>query len=546
MWPFGEENIYQAIAEVYLPLLTLLDELADEQLDVAITLSITPILAEQLVDADIQQGFVTYCHDRMARLQTDIERFKHTEQAEPLALAQRYHSQYEQLVKRFVQRYKSNLITALRGHAEAGRLELVASAATHALLPLLLPEPWLKLQVELGVATFKRLFGQAPAGFWLPECGYRPAKLINNQWHQGLEATLEAQGIRYFFTEYHAIEVASSQSLAQQQAAQHQHARLHATPSPHAQDDTTTLTTHQAYRLANSALAFIARNNAASFQVWSASYGYPGDGAYREFHKSDEQSGAKYWRLTDKTLGLGDKTWYQPDLAQAKVAEHAQHFVDLLLEQAQQPTGLSSEGSAPIINVAFDTELFGHWWYEGTDWLKAVLKLLAQQPQLKVSTASAALAQQPPQQALALPECTWGEGGQFWVWQNQQTDWIAPTLEALGNRLLTTFAKQRDTLEANPLLQRVALQAIRELLIMQASDWPFLITTYQAKDYAIKRLEGHRANLWQLLGMLDTAHVDAQALKHLESLNNPFAWLTWHMAVAMLGLPQASVAVAQP
>jgi 1,4-alpha-glucan branching enzyme len=545
MWPFGEENIYQAMAEVYLPLLTLLDDLAEEQLEVAITLSITPILAEQLTDADIQQGFVTYCHDRMARLQTDIERFKHAQQAEPLALAQRYHSQYDQLVKRFVQRYKSNLITALRGHAEAGRVELVASAATHALLPLLMPEAWLNLQVELGVATFKRLFGQAPAGFWLPECGYRPAKLINNQWHKGLEATLEAQGIAYFFTEYHAIGGASSHSLAQQQAAQHQQARLQPT-SPNATQPQVTLSTHQAYHLAESPLSIIARNNAASFQVWSASYGYPGDGAYREFHKSDEQSGAKYWRLTDKTLGLGDKTWYQPELAKAKVAEHAQHFVDLLLEQAQQPTGLNTEGSAPIINVAFDTELFGHWWYEGIDWLKTVLTLLAQQPQLNVSTASVALAQQPPQQALVLPECTWGEGGQFWVWQNQQTDWIAPTLEALGNRLLATFEKQRDTLEANPLLQRVALQAIRELLIMQASDWPFLITTYQAKDYAIKRLEGHRANLWQLLGMLDSDQVDTQALRHLETLNNPFGWLTWPMAAAMLGMPQASVAVAQP
>jgi 1,4-alpha-glucan branching enzyme len=531
MWPFGEETIYQAMAEVYVPLLALLDEVAASQWPVALTLSLTPILAEQLNDADLQQGFVSYCHDRMARLQADIKRFEALQQPEPLALAKRYHHQYEQVVHRFVGLYKSNLIAALRAHAEAGRLELVASAATHALLPLMRQEPWLRLQLRLGVATFKRLFGQAPKGFWLPECGYRPAKAVGAHWLPGLETLLQDEGLAYFFTEYHAVEAASSHSQAQQLAASQATALPKAAVLP-------LVGTHQAYHVAESNVAVLARNNVASFQVWSASYGYPGDGAYREFHKSDDLSGAKYWRLTDKTLDLDHKQWYQPEQALAKVAAHAEHFVALLHSEAQAATAATGNPS-PLINVAFDTELFGHWWYEGNAWLKAVLSRLAQTPELHAVTASQALTLEASTPSVTLPECTWGEGGLFWVWQNQHTEWIHTALDDVSAKLYQLLAQQHTAVEASPLLQRLALQAVRELLVMQASDWPFLITTRQAKDYAVNRLEGHRANLWQLVGMLSTLDVNETALEQLESATNPFSWLTWPMLHGLLGLPQA-------
>lgn len=525
VWPFGEENLFECLAETYVPLLEMLFRLKADGISPQLTLGITPVLLEQLQDPYLLDGFSRYLNARMERARQDAQRFAADPfQGDPRqTLAERLLNFYEWVRQTFVERLNRDLVGGFRQLQEEGHIELVASAATHGLLPLLGNDASINAQVQLGIRTYRQCFGRAPQGFWLPECGYRPgipataasggggASALGRA---GLEAALQEAGIGYFFSEYHAIEGASSSYNARLlQPVQPQTAAVEQKP---------VLSTHQAYRLQGSPLAVLGRNNVASFQVWSASYGYPGDGAYREFHKKDDLSGFPYWRLTHKTCDLAEKAFYEPENALAKAHEHAAHFVQVL--QGQLAEG-ARETDHPLVLCAFDTELFGHWWHEGMQWLEAVLRQVhAAQSGVAMLTASAYLAAQPPQQAIALPASTWGEGGQFWVWNNQQTDWIHKALAEVETRLLTL--KQRVEAASAPLpawQPRVLKQAFRELLLMQASDWPFLITTFQAREYASQRVEGHRANIWRLIAMLESGQFNAAALEDIEQRHPLFA-----------------------
>jgi 1,4-alpha-glucan branching enzyme len=280
----------------------------------------------------------------------------------------------------------------------------------------------------------------------------------------------------------------------------------------------TGLTTYEAYWMRNYPVAVMGRNDRASFQVWSAAHGYPGDGVYREVHKKDDKSGLHYWRLTSKECDLGDKMLYDPVLAENQVPTNADHFADLvyhLLKDHQNSTGHHG-----LVMVSFDTELFGHWWFEGVHWLKQVIRKLHAAQGVEVQTASEYLEQHPPEAVIELPESTWGQGGHYWVWQNHQTEWMWPQIHSAEFKMQELVNVHRE--EAAPQTARILNQAFRELLLLESSDWPFLVTTFQAKDYAVERFNEHNQRFWDLVRMLETNAIDETLLAHYEDEDNPF------------------------
>jgi 1,4-alpha-glucan branching enzyme len=139
---------------------------------------------------------------------------------------------------------------------------------------------------------------------------------------------------------------------------------------------------------------------------------------------------------------------------------------------------------------------------------------------LSMQTASDYLEQNQPKVAISLPESTWGQGGHYWVWQNHNTEWMWPLIHAAEHRMKELVQEyEHDT---DPVRERLLNQIFRELLLLQSSDWPFLVTTFQAKDYAIERFTGHQENFWKLVRMLETNRIDEAALQALESKDNPF------------------------
>ncbi|MDX2084646.1 MAG: 1,4-alpha-glucan branching protein domain-containing protein [Candidatus Melainabacteria bacterium] len=544
MWPFGEENLYECMAETYLPLLNLFYELKESGIQAGVTVGITPILAEQLNDPHLQQGFVDYLLVRLNSVQKDIERFdtETVANANQLGrLARYYRDWFAQLLSDYEHKYHRNLLAAFRQLQDDGCIEITTSAATHGFLPLLGNDASIEAQLKTGVETYKYHFGREPQGVWLPECAYRPAKEMTNpetgetQVRPCIDAFLHKYGLKYFFTEYHAIEGAESASNRRVFGIYDWDVQylpmLRSQPS-------TGLSTHEAYWLKEYPVAVMARNNRASFQVWSASYGYPGDGLYREFHRRDDQSGMHYWRLTSKDCDLGQKLLYDPQSAHDKAKEHASHFVSLVNDLAKEQYGKTGEQA--LIMVSFDTELFGHWWFEGIEWLKAVITGLHSQNDIAVETAGQYVANHSPRTAIQLPESTWGQGGHYWVWNNHNTDWMWPLIHEAETRmkqLANQYAAESDGLKV-----RVLNQMARELLLLESSDWPFLVTTFQAKDYAVERFQTHVDHFWALARMLE-ATVDEAQLAQIEEKDNPFQFIDyrWYNAAP---IPQPTHVVA--
>ncbi|MGE0201484.1 MAG: glycoside hydrolase family 57 protein [Candidatus Melainabacteria bacterium] len=524
MWPFGEENLYECMVETYLPLLNALTELQADGIAAHITVGITPVLAEQLADEHLKQGFETYLQRQIDMAEADVARYPDPDvpHSDHLAfLAGYYRDHFKSLMDDFRSKYQRDVIGAFRKLQDAGCIEITTSAATHGFLPLLATDEAIEGQLKTGIEAYKKYFGRDPKGIWLPECAYRHRRAVNPvngevTVRPPIEAFLFENGLQYFFTEYSAIEGSEGSEYRRHVGI---YRDIKQVPMHH--KSLTGLTTDQPYYLKDYPVAVLGRNERASFQVWSAADGYPGDGIYREFHKKDETSGLQYWRITAKDRGFGDKMLYDPVEAFNKTREHAKHYV-WLIEQM-----LAEKEDDSMIMVSFDTELFGHWWYEGIAWLKEVIRGLHASKAVHVRTASEQLATQAPEAALQLPDSTWGAGGHYWVWNNEEhTHWmwsIIHECEYFMRQLVRAFINEKD-----PLKVRILNQTFRELLLLQSSDWPFLITTGQARQYAIDRFNTHVANFNSLAVMLTGGTVDEELLSRLEEQNNLFAGVDYH------------------
>lgn len=570
-WPHGEEWIHEAASETYIPLLKTLYDLKEEGIKYRLTLGITPILAEQLADPLVLDHFDQYLEDRIAAAANDmiyfgvkpgdagvkavdepaptekdveekpgIEKFA-ARQSEPASdstadshlyyLAEWYKNWYEDIRSTFQDRFQRNIIGAIRRLQDEGYIEITTSAATHGYLPLLGRDSAIRGQIRTGVASYKRLFGKEPTGIWLPECAYRPAYVNpDGELRPGIESFLSSNGLKVFFSETHTITGGQPVGVAAGDVIgpYGQIKRRYVIPaSPNYIAPRRDVTTFQSYYVSDtttgpgaeshSGIAVIGRNNRTGQQVWSADWGYPGDFDYREFHKKAGTSGLQYWRVTGAKTDLAHKDYYHPEWAAYKVEQHAEHFAHLvgdLLRDYHAETG-----EYGLISSNYDTELFGHWWYEGVIWLGKVLRHLSKNPDIEMTTASRFVTQHPPKQVLHIPESSWGAGGNHFTWDNGETHWMwepihdaEKRMEVLATRYMTPSENERIVLK----------QAARELLLLESSDWPFLVTTGQAREYAIQRFSQHVERFTKLVASLEAGRPDVALAEELYELDKVF------------------------
>ncbi|MGC9360296.1 MAG: helix-turn-helix transcriptional regulator, partial [Anaerolineae bacterium] len=206
-WPHGEEWLHEAAAETYVPLLDVLYDLREEGVPFRLTVSLTPVLTEQLADPLVREHFVAYLDEEIQAAGSDIPRFGEQGEKHLEYLAGFYREYYERVRHAFVERFQGDIIGAFRTLQDEGYIEIITSAATHGYLPLLSRDASIYGQLKAGIASYKRHFGRAPRAIWLPECAYRPAYMDDDGTvRPGLEEFLAAQGITCFFVETHAIE----------------------------------------------------------------------------------------------------------------------------------------------------------------------------------------------------------------------------------------------------------------------------------------------------------------------------------------------------
>ncbi|NLV74920.1 MAG: DUF1957 domain-containing protein [Chloroflexi bacterium] len=504
-WPHGEEWLHEALAETYVPLLETLFDMAEDQVPFQLTIGLTPVLTEQLADMDVREHFIIYLEEKIDAASADIERFEASGEEQLKTLAIFYHDYYTHVGNVYNERLGGDVIGAFKRLQDAGLIELITSAATHGYLPLLVRDSSIYGQIQAGIESYRRHFGRSPRTIWLPECAYRPAyRDENGLIRPGLEEFLAGAGLSAFLVETHAIEggqpvgkAADEVSIGPYGAVMRDYL-----VAPR-KDFEGGGTTYRAYYTASQngltdpPVAVIGRNNRTGQQVWSAQFGYPGDGQYREFHRKDSESGLQYWRITGSQTDLGNKEIYQPWEADQRIDEHAWHYAglvhDLLLDYANHT------GDYGLISSNYDTELFGHWWFEGVRWLGKVLRILAASEQVELTTISKFVTVREPTQMLAVPESSWGSGGYHWTWDNDDTRWMWAPIHAAEKRM-EALVERFPNAEGEVL--RALNQAARELLLLQSSDWPFLVTTSQAHAYAIKRFNGHVERFNQLADLL--------------------------------------------
>lgn len=494
---FEEIWLFEAITECYVPLIRSLERLQQDRVNYKLTLSLSPPLILMLSDPLLQSRYLNYINNRLELAEKEIIRTSNTPEYQKLARL--YRRLYLDTLDIFAKQYDCNLLTAFQKFHVAGNLELITCAATHGFLPLLnKSDVAVRNQIDIGVDTFTSHIGFPPTGFWLPECGYYP----------GLEKHLKNAGINYFFVNSHGINNAS------------------VTPRN---------SVYAPLDCGNNVMAF-ARDPESSRQVWSSHEGYPGDYDYREYYSDIGfdlemdyiaphildghiriNTGIKYHRVTGNDL---PKEIYQPRQALYKAQLHAQDFIN---KRQQQIDRLSmTMDRPPHIVSPYDAELFGHWWFEGPQWLEWVLRF-ADKKSNGVKTISCAdyLEQVSVHQVATPSASTWGDRGYSSFWINETNDWVYPLLHKAGadmEKLATTF----QGVKASPLQERTLNQAVRSLLLAQASDWPFIMTTGTTVEYATKRITDHLARFNYLHDSIRNNAINERYLSALEILDDTF------------------------
>jgi 1,4-alpha-glucan branching enzyme len=550
-WPHGEENLHEVMAETYVPLLEALTDLHEAGVPARLTLGMTPVLVEQLADPTIIRNFEEYLEQEILSASDDVKRFEESTNQHFLYLAHFYLDWYLHILQTFRTRFNRDIVGGFRKLQEAGVVEVLTSAATHAYLPLMQRDSTIHAQLAIGKRSTERHFGRAPRAIWLPECAYRPGYYAvapdGTQYERpGLETWLDQAKLYLFFSESSAVEESrvlgraerETREVATQPEREPQQAGggsdiygqvgqaieqmgyrqtgwvTEKRVVPFGGEGRTAVEnggTFEPYLVRDSDVAVLGRNRAIGEQVWAAAVGYPGDPNYREFHRKDPTHGFQYWRVTDQQADIAYKQPYEPYNAGQRVQEHANHFASLV--QRNLGEFANQRGEAGIIVAAYDTELFGHWWFEGVDWLKRVLTQLAQNSNVELTTASDWLEAHPADKVIDLPESSWGHAGTHITWINPETTWMWAAVHAAESRM-EGLVERYPNAEGNAL---AALnQAARELVLLESSDWEFLYTTGQARQYASDRFSEHVERFNNLATALESQAGD-EALAQLAS-----------------------------
>lgn len=521
---FLEENwLYEAITATYLPLYQVLREALDRSLapagspldkgplgaarellprpprprpPVRLTMSLSPPLCSMLRDGLLRERY----HDYLSRLCRLGEEEVRRNQAQPALrrLAQFYLARFTELLALYDE-LQGDLVAAYAGLQDAGILDILTSCATHAYLPVLHEPAAQRAQLLVAVRHYRECFGRFPRGIWLPECGFV----------EGIDKLLAELDLRYFFLDAHGL--------------------TYARPRP-------PLGLH-APIFTRAGVAALGRDLLSSKQVWSASEGYPGDGVYRDFYRDigfdrplaeiaeyihpdgiRVHTGYKYHRVTGPRVDLADKELYDPEAALKRAREHA---VDFVHKREQQLLWLAQRMDRnPIVVSPYDAELFGHWWFEGPEFLREVLRLCAQPSSVvQLRTAADYLADFPINAVCEPAPSSWGEGGYSAVWIDSSNDWIYRHVHHAETKMCE-LARAHPS--PSDLCRRALNQLMRELLLSQSSDWAFIMKTGTAVRYATDRVKSHLSRFHRLAREIESDTIDNEWLTDLESRDNIF------------------------
>jgi 1,4-alpha-glucan branching enzyme len=477
-WPVGEEWLYQSWAASYLPVVEVLDRLADEGRRDLLTLGVTPVLAAQLDDPYCLREFHTW----LGFWQVRAEGLGAATDPVQRELGSREFRASQHALGDFESRWRHGASPVLRRLVDSGAVELLGGPATHPFQPLL-DDRVAAFGLSTGLDDTQLRVGTRPAGIWAPECGYRP----------GLEDLYADAGVQRFLVDGPTLLGADR-------------------------------TTADAWTVGGTDVVAFGRDLDVTYRVWSPRRGYPGGPWYRDFHTYDHASGFRPARVTSTRTAPEDKAPYDPERAAVAVAEDAADFVSVVRQRLVDLAG-GRDGRPALVTVAYDTELFGHWWHEGPAFLEAVLRLLPEAGVRVTTLRGAAEAGHVAGRADLAPG-SWGSGKDWRVWVGEQVADLVDAGAAIQKRWLDVVGAH----SSDPERRRDLDQLARDALLALSSDWAFMVTKDSAAGYARDRFAGHEAAFHALAGAIDDTGLgrqrDSTALAARQaSTDGPFAHL---------------------
>lgn len=492
-----EENwLFEAITETYLPLLDIFENLSCNRIPFKITMSITPPLCTMLCDNLLQERYLSHLSRLIDLAEKETIRLKNDSAF--LHTTEMYLQKFRIFHHIFDTVCQGNIVQAFRNLQDKGNLEIITCGATHGYLPNMQQNPKaVEAQIQVAVQSYENFFGRMPQGIWLPECGY----------YHGLENILDKAGLRFFFTDTHGI--------------------LFAKPRP-------INGVYAPVYCKDTQVAAFGRDIESSKSVWSSKVGYPGDSDYREFYRDIGfdldfdyispyidpigqrlNTGIKYHRITGDT---DNKEPYSYIQAKNKAFEHAENFLKNRLDQIEYLSTVMDR--PPIIVAPYDAELFGHWWYEGPNWLNFLIRKIAfDQDTITLVSPSDYLNIHSKNQVCEPSFSSWGQNGYSEVWLDSSNDWIYRHLHIIETRMTELAQTHKET---SGLLERTLNQMSRELLLAESSDWAFIMKTGTMVEYAVRRTREHIANFQRLSDEIDKNSITESFVSLLESHNNIF------------------------
>lgn len=501
--PHGTDWINEATAECYLPLLHTLDRLYREGIKPRWTINMTPILAEQLADPAFQDGFIEYCQLKIDQSIEDQKRFNMQGELGMEGLALMWQRCFTRALVQFKHQWSRSVLSGFKYFQDVGAIEIITSGATHGYQPLLSTEESCRAQIRLGMIAYEGYFGKKPRGIWLPECAYRP----RYEWRPpvgegepveraGTDELLADEGLEYFFVDSHMIR--GGQPLGSYAGKFPQLAELFARSAKYFTPPEEFRSEYEHYVLPSGVTCF-ARDPHTTVKVWSGDVGYPGDPHYLEFHKQLYPSRLRYWRISENKADLGQKQPYDPFKAFENMQNHAQDLVDTLKETLATYKGVADREGTVV--AMYDTELFGHWWWEGPEFLYHFTRALHKDGTVEMVSGGDMMDTDPARHLITLPEGSWGEGGYHYIWLNEDNAWTWEKLYPCQRKMIQ-MAKEY----AKGPAKLVVEQAARELLLAESSDWQFLISTKSARDYSEIRFVDHVDRFTRLSAIADRIH----------------------------------------
>ena len=481
-----EEWLFEAISETYIPLLLNFKKLEEEHVDFRLTMTMSPPLLNMLDNKLLQERYIKYLNKHIELAEKEVKRTVYDSRLNNLS--KYYLNRYTNDLHVFRDIYNCELIKGFKHFQDIGVLEIITCGATHGYFPILyINEKTVRAQIAVGVQTYKKFFGKAPRGIWLPECGYVPEA----------DKYLKEFGIEYAIVETHGI--------------------LYADPTP--------IYGTYAPIVSHGGLVAFGRDLESSRQVWSSINGYPGDFNYREFYRdigydcdyeyikpyiasngARVNTGIKYYRITGKDC---PKDYYDIQWAKDSAEKQAGHFMDCRTKQIDHLA--SYMNVPPIITCPYDAELYGHWWYEGPYWLYILFKkIYYDECNFKLITPSEYIDMYPQMQVSTPCRSSWGANGYSEVWLNQTNDYAHRHLHKAGDRMCELASMFPN--EGNTLRRQALNQCARELLLAQSSDWLFIITNGTMVEYAHKAIKDHIGRFTKLYYQIKNNKIDAKYL----------------------------------